>query len=197
MPGGRRSGRQKGLDGRDLDWGLCVRQRDRDHQSRPGVVRRDPALVNFHGAAGNGQPKAHPAAGPATVVLDPEKGLEDVREKGFRNTGAMIANGGDRHVAAELQSNLDRRPLGSMPDRVPHDVLDGAVQQLPLSGYHGGLNRPENEPASPRFRLEIAVVRDIVEQVVQRNVPPFAGCGIALDASQPGEARPRTTRFEA
>ncbi len=122
---------------RDLDWGSCARQRDRDEQARPGIVRCVLALVNLHGAAGDGQSKTHPAAGPAPVVLDPERGLEDVREKGFRNTGAVIANRGGRHVAARFQSNLDRRPLGSMPDRVPHDVIDGAVQQFPPSDSPG------------------------------------------------------------
>jgi hypothetical protein len=113
-------------------------------------------------------------AGPAARIFGAVEALEDVRQIGGREAGAVVAHGEDPVVQGEVDGAAGRAPI----DRVVEQVRDGAVDPVRLAADDGGLEvgvDPDVDACAPlgplHEDLDNAVDPDIVEHP-SRLAPP-------------------------
>ena len=101
--------------------GSGLRKCDFDQQARFGIACRDAAAVQFHGAAGDGEPQAYAAAGTAAVALHPVERVEDAGQRLRRHARAVIAH-------AHPHQAMGRRTRASTSTLVPSGAYRMALR---------------------------------------------------------------------
>src|ERR1019366_7093252 len=102
---------------------LPYRELQLDFEPRVGVGRADRPLVEFDGAARNGEAQPDTAAQPVAVGFHPVEGVENARQCIFRNSRTMIANLHYGRGVSVPQPDLDAAIARLITDGVAQHIL--------------------------------------------------------------------------
>src|ERR1700757_3236845 len=98
--------------------------------------------------------EAESESGSTLAGLAAVEGIEYFLELARRDAGPVVGDGQDRGSARRLHANVDDGAFPRELDRVPHDVLDRAVQEVGIADYGRIAARMEANLALERLGLE-------------------------------------------
>jgi len=141
-------------------------QVDFDEKSGPLIVGPHGPMVQFDGAAGDGESQPNASAGAAAVLFHTIKRVENVGQSFVRDARAKIANGQPVRQTSPLEAHVNVPSFRRVADGIANNVLDSATQQLGIA-LHLGVAKIEVERDVVALGFDVNIVDNYPYQFVQ------------------------------
>jgi len=155
-----------------------------DFDDQPTIGRipcADRPLVNGDGALGDREAQAGAIGIP---VGYPAEWQEDLGKHAFRDSRTVIADAKQRSRITGFERDLNGGSFRSVPDGITHDIFHGAAQQF-FEAIHGArVGLIDDDAATARAGLEIAITGDFLHQVREVEGRRRASIDAAVDSRQ-------------
>src|SRR3954463_6412566 len=129
------------MEAKSLDHVRGSGQRNLDDDPKPAalpVLRADAAAVRGDGALRDGKAKAEAFR---RVVAAAVEGLEHPADFARRDAGPLVIDEEQRLAVLHGQIDIHAAAFACVLDRVAHDILDRALQQLRAAAYTQPVDR--------------------------------------------------------